>query len=138
MNPYKAYQQKQAVGQTRIDIILSLYETLIERLQKTLTSLRQGNEAEVRKQLAACNLGLAGLASAVEGQGGEVASNFLRLYGFVARRLEEADESSILAALNVLRTLHGAFAEIRTQAVAMERSGEIPALDRLPSFQANA
>jgi flagellin-specific chaperone FliS len=138
MNPHKVYQQMRAPGQLRIDVILSLYEAVIERLEKALVALRQKDQAAAQKQLAACNLGVGGLVSAFDPRRGELAMNLLRLYDFVVRCLADGSEAKVQAALNVLRTLHSAFVAIRPQAVEMERAGEIPPLDQAPSFQASA
>jgi flagellar biosynthetic protein FliS len=138
MNPYKAYQQNRAAGQTRIDIILSLYDEVTGRIEKALAAQEQQDHAAVKRQLAASNLGVAGLANALNANGGEMAVNFLRLYDFVVRCLAEQSAAKLKAALDVLHTLREAFATIRPQAVAMERAGEIPPLDLVSSFQAKA
>jgi flagellar biosynthetic protein FliS len=138
LNPYKAYQNRQSAGQTRIDTILSLYEAVIDRLERALGALRQKDQDAVRRQLTAASLGVAALGSAFDVRGGEMAVNFLRLYGFVVRCLEDGNPANLQAALKVLRNLHKGFLAIRPEAVAMERSGEIPPLDHVPSFQARA
>ena len=138
MNPYKAYQNRQTAGQTRIDTILSLYEAVIERLERTIGALRQKDQEAARRQLTAASLGVAALGGAFDVRGGEMAVNFLRLYGFVFRCLEDGSPANLQAALKVLRNLHNGFLAIRPEAVAMERSGEIPPLDQVPSFQARA
>jgi flagellar secretion chaperone FliS len=138
VNSYKAYQQRTAAGQPRIDVILSLYEALIARLEKALAALRRGDQTTARQQLAACNLGIAGLVTAVAASGGELARNFLNVYGFVVRCLKEGSESKVQSALNGLRMLHEGFLAIRPQALQMERSGEIPPLEQGHSFQVRA
>jgi len=138
MNPYRAYQQNRAAGQTRIDIILSLYDQVIGRVQKAIAATDRHDPAAVKHQLAACSLGVGGLANALSTNGGEMAVNFLRLYDFVVRCLEEGTASRLKAALDTLQTLRDGFATIRPQAVEMERAGEIPPLDLVSSFQTKA
>jgi flagellar biosynthetic protein FliS len=138
LDPYKAYQQNRASGQTRIDTTVALYEAIIERLEKALAALRRQDEATTQKQLGLCHLGIAALASAFDPRAGELAVTLHRLFDFTVRCLRNPTVNSIEAALNVFRTLHEAFQTIRPEAVQMERSGAIPPLDQLRTFQATA
>jgi flagellin-specific chaperone FliS len=138
LNSYKAYQQHRAPAQTRIDTILSLYEALFERLEKARAALGRQDQAEAKKQLAACQLGVGTLASAFDARAGELAFNLFRLYEFVGRCLASADETQLEAAMKVLRTLYEGFLEIRPEAVRKERAGVIPALDQISTVQASA
>jgi hypothetical protein len=52
--------------------------------------------------------------------------------------LKAGDAVSLEAALRVMRTLQGAFQDIRPEALQMERQGQIPALDRLRALEVSA
>ena len=79
--PYKADQNQVATtSQTRIDVVLGLYEAIIDRLEKALAALRGDDRAALKHQVAACALGLTGLAGASEGRGEDVALSLRRVY----------------------------------------------------------
>lgn len=138
MNPYNAYQQNRAAGQTRIDTTLYLFEALLERIEKARACLRKQDRAAAQKHLDACRLGIAALASAVDARAVPLAENLLRLYDFVTRSLADGTEPSLRAAVNVLHTLYEGFLEIRPEAVRLERSGAIVSLDQIRTIQIKA
>jgi flagellin-specific chaperone FliS len=117
---------------------LALYEALMRRIETTIAAQRKQDQAAAQKHLALCRIGVAGLASALDTRGGDLAANFLRLYSFLIRCLEDATEQKLRDALGVLRTLHESFVAIRPQALAPERGGEIPPLEQAHSFQTTA
>ncbi len=80
-----------------------------------------------KAQLAVCTL--AGGVRA--GEGNELATNMLRLYDFVVRELTEPGLERIANARRVLKNLREGFEAIRTQANAMERSGQLASGDQL-------
>ncbi|HYV38335.1 MAG TPA: flagellar protein FliS [Gemmataceae bacterium] len=138
MNPYKQYQSGPGQSPLRIDVILSLYEEAIERVQKTLVAAQRGDNAAVQKLLPPIHLIISALASAVEGHAGDLSMNLLRLFDFVVHCLKTPDPMHLEPALDVLRTLHEAFLAIRQEAVRLERSGEIVPLDRLRAVEVSA
>ncbi len=139
MNPYRAYQnQMGGNGQTRIDVVLALYEALIDRCERALAAVRGNDQATLRRQLAAGVFGLTGLVNASEGRTEEVALSLRRVYKFVADCLANPNESRLVAALNSLRGLHESFLAIRAQAVELERRGEISPIRQEGVFQARA
>jgi flagellar biosynthetic protein FliS len=135
---YQAYQQNRSAGQTRIDTILSLYEAILERLERARAALRRHDSATAQKELDACAFGISGLSAAFNPHSGELALSLMRLYDFAVRCLGQADEAGVEAALNTLRTLYEAFAAIRPEAVHLERSGQIPPLAHAYTIQARA
>jgi flagellin-specific chaperone FliS len=139
LNPYKSYQKQNGpTSQTRIDVVLSLYEAVIERLEKALAALGSNEQSTLKKQVAACVIGLSGLASAAEGREDEVAVSLRRLYRFIANCLADPTESNLKAGLNLLRTLHEGFLTVRPQALELERRGEIPPIGMKGTFQVSA
>ena len=138
MNPLHAYQRQRSPGQPRIDTILLLYETLILRLQEALASWRANDQAAAKKRLAACQVAVTSLASGFANGKDELSVNLLRLYEFVGHCLTSPSEASISSALQVLQTLQEGFQQIRPEAIQLERSGAIPPLDRVRTFQIRA
>ena len=138
LNPYKAYQHNRTASQTRIDITLSLYEEIMGRMENALAALRSQDQTAANKHLAASHLGVTALASAFDVRSGELAFNLLRLYEFVGRCLMAATTTKIEAALVVLRNLYEGFLQVRSEAVALERSGIISPVDEARSFHVSA
>jgi flagellar secretion chaperone FliS len=134
-NAHNAYRQCAATGQTRVDLILGLYEAIIDRLEKALAALRSDDHKSLQHQVAACTLGVGALAGAYNGAAGELAFTFLRLFEFVGHCLRNASETNLLAALNVLRNLQEGFIAIRAEARDLERTGQVPPLTGTATFQ---
>jgi flagellin-specific chaperone FliS len=139
MNHYKAYQRQTGpIAQPRIDVVLSLYEALFERFERAILALRGGDQPALKKQVAACVIGLSGLASAAEGREDEVALSLRRLYKFVANCLADPTETNLKTGLSLLRTLHEGFLAVRSQALDLERRGEIPPISLKGLLQVSA
>jgi flagellin-specific chaperone FliS len=134
MNAYKAYQHSQNLGLARIDLILSAYDGVKQRLEQARAALA-GNPEEARKRLLQARLIISSLASATVANTNDVGNNFARLYEFILHCLESPSENSILDALQVLTTLQEGFQTIRTQALELERQGHIEPLERTHSVQ---
>jgi flagellar protein FliS len=125
MTPRTAYEQNRRLGTPRIDMILKVYDGIIERLEKG----RHAPAAQARTLLADVRIAVSGLLIAAGQSSEELSRNFQRLYDFVLHCLDEGT-ARIEDALSVLCTLRESFQAIRAQAVEMERSGIIPPLDR--------
>ena len=48
MRPYQAYQNHQALGWSRVDMLIALHEGAIERLQAALTAVRNRDDEDYR------------------------------------------------------------------------------------------
>jgi flagellar biosynthetic protein FliS len=127
MHGAQAYQQQQRTTPTRIELILTLYDGAIERLQRARQLLTPQPD-EARQLIAQCQMIVSGLAGGMDPAAGDVAVNFLRLYEYVAHCLAQGTDEGLAHAISVLTTLREGFQEIRPQALEMERSGVIPPL----------
>jgi flagellin-specific chaperone FliS len=128
-----AYEQIRRTGMPRVDMILTVYNAIIERLEQA----QQAPADQAEKLVAEARLAVSGLAIGVAQQADEVGVNLLRLYDFVLYCLRQ-DAARIADALGVMRTLREGFQAIRPQALEMERSGIIPPLDRTHAVQSLA
>ncbi|MBI3407999.1 MAG: flagellar protein FliS [Planctomycetes bacterium] len=133
MNPAKLYRQNQVYSVPRIEVVLELYERILERLAKARAALATDPQ-ESRKLTNQCCMALAGLSAAVMESGADIGSQFLRLYEFVLHSLTTRTAASLQDAINVLTVLRDGFEAIRQQAVQMEREGTIPSLNRIGSL----
>lgn len=138
MSFYQAYQRQQALGWTRVDMLLSLYDRTIDRLEQALAVLRSSNGPEAGALLAQCRLLVAGLIAGVNPAAGDVAINFQRLYDFVLYSLDNGSVDKLEGALQVLQTVRDGFQERRAEAVRLEREGSFPPADASPALQALA
>ena len=133
MTPRTAYEQNRRLGTPRIDMILRVYDGIIERLEKA----RHAPADQARTLLADVRIAVFGLLIAAGQSTEDVSVNFQRLYDFVLHCLDKGADR-VDDALSVLCTLRESFQSIRAQALEMERSGVIPPLDREHAVQSLA
>jgi flagellar protein FliS len=129
MSPYQAYQDQTSTGLPRIELLLTIYDGAIDRLERAKAAVERNDDAAAQPLLSAAKAIVTGLASSVDLSYGELPMNFLRLYEFVLFSLGEGDAKHLGAALQTLRTLREGLEGIRGEAIQLERSGVIPALD---------
>src|ERR1700757_2667624 len=125
MRAAQAYRQNQKADLPRVDLILAVYDAVIDRLEKARSLL--GTDAQKARALVVqCEVAIGGIAggmplapASVDGAGktGEdaVAANFLRLYEYVLHCLGETTEAGIRDALMTLQTLREGFLQVRAQ-----------------------
>jgi flagellar protein FliS len=131
MNPHLAYRQtqRQTAAGTRIDLLLALFDKAIDKLTQARAELPSPRAVPLISRAQLIVLALAGgVRPEVDEQMG---TNMLRLYEFVARRLAAGKAADVDDALKVLGTLRDGFRAVRDDAVRLERSGELPALDEV-------
>lgn len=138
MSSHFLYQQNSTLGVTRIDLVLSLYDKVINLVEEGRRWLEQNEAPRARPLLVKAQILVAGLAAGIDPQQGQLAVTFSRLYEFVVYSLTAGSLESTASALATLRSLQEAFQEIREQAVELERSGAIPPLDHQQSLQVRA
>jgi flagellar biosynthetic protein FliS len=131
VNPYSAYRKADPfAGCTRIDLLLSLFDGALDRLDRAETAIRIGDGAAATILLSRAQLIIAELAAGVRLEGNEeMGTNLLRLYEFAVHELREAKPAGLANARNVLTTVREGFEAIRPEAARLERSGAIPPVD---------
>jgi flagellin-specific chaperone FliS len=137
MLPQRAYQQR-AMGMTRIDTILGLYDQALAKINQAEDALSRHDQALATTLMNHAQLAVSGLVCGMDGHADDQSLNFLRLYEFVVHQLAQATPESARAARHVLQTLREAFEAIRPEALRLERDGTIPSLDRQSTMQATA
>lgn len=112
---------------TRIELLLALYDTAVERVAVAITALRDGDLFEARHRLTQAQLIVTELSAGVRVDiDSETSTTILRLYEYVAYQLALAKVDSCSAALKILFTLREGFQAVRDDAIGLERSGQIP------------
>lgn len=134
MNPYLAYRQtqSQAVAGTRIDLLLALYDKAVERLTSAEDSLLGGDRPHALPLIAKAQLIVMELAAGIRTDvDPTMGTNMLRLYEFVTHELAAGGIDNLRNVLRVLTTLRDGFRAVRDEAVTLEKTGRIPAVDDL-------
>jgi flagellin-specific chaperone FliS len=138
MRAYDAYRKNRQVGTPRIELILSLYDQAIARLEQAETLVAKDPDSLLAKTLASQVQSIVSGMSAGIVNKDPLSINFLRLYEFVAHRVSQPSVPNFRDAAKVLRTLRAAFESVRGQATMLERAGEIPPIDAVPSVKVTA
>lgn len=139
MNPYAAYREMAAAATPRIDLLLSLFDGAIERIDASLLDLRDGNTAAAMTRLARAQLIVSELAAGVRPDiNPDLNITILRLYEFVVSQLASTDPASLRSARSVLNTLRDGFQAIRSEAIELERAGQLPPADAVMAVSALA
>ena len=133
MNPYRPKSPAPiAIGMTRIDTLLALYDGAIERLRKATLFMQVSNKPQAMPLISKVQLIISELAAAVRVDVDEtLGANYLRLYEFMVYKLTQGSIPDLQEVLKLMTILREGFASIRDEAVAMERRGELAPADSL-------
>jgi len=115
-----------SVSTSRIDMLIAIYDVAItaaEELETDLAAGRDGAAAKIQL-LKALNLIESGLDLSL----GELPTRVRDICVFISQRLLTADAEESATFIRTLRNLRDGFAEIRPEAVKLEKEGEIPTL----------
>lgn len=139
MNPYAAYREMAHVATPRIDLLLSLFDGALERIDAAMIDVKAGRTAAARPRIARAQLIVSELAASVRPEiNPETNITILRLYEFVVNQLAEPSTPNLTSARNVLATLREGFQAIRPEAIEMERAGHLPPAEALTAVSALA
>lgn len=136
VNRYTAYQNQGSECLPRIDLLLTLFDATMHKLEQTREALARNDQAAAKPLLLWAQALVGGLAAGVIPDSGDIADNCLRLYEFTLHRLASGTLDAVEDALRVLRPLHEGFQGIRDEAVKLERAGKIPVVRNLAAFEA--
>ena len=122
-------------GWTRIEMLVALYDRAITTIQFAQFAEQQHDEPLMTSKLLEANRFVLGLHAGLNPENCEIAQNIGRLLNFVMLRLEERKFDE---AVHFLQKLKSSFEEIQEEAVALEKSGQIPPLSADPGLNAIA
>jgi flagellar biosynthetic protein FliS len=136
MNPYKAYQVQRQASSPRIEVLLQVYDRLLAVLSQAHDLLARNDQVAANPMLARARLAVTAMMGGVDLSYGEVPQNMVRLYEYVLHSLEQGNAGAVKDAIQILTTLREGLEGIRGEALALERTGSIPSLDCVTTFQA--
>lgn len=133
-NIQKAYQETAATQWNRIEMLLALYNGVIDRLEEVRIGKINGDRSkEINGQVRAAAL-LAGIEMGLDDtHAPEITSRVRRLCDYCRQCLLEGDEASLKSAILVLSNLRDGFEGIREEASRLEAEGMIPPLQQSQS-----
>lgn len=129
-----AYRQSKKTSMTRIDMLIALYDTTLQTIQRGIAAIETGDSTRFElERVHACRC-LIALLDGINPDHGEVARNTQQLCMYCVKLVWSGNLDQWKAAHRILQPLHESFTGIRDQAVSMELNGEIPALDFSTEF----
>ena len=128
---YRKKYQASAISQwNRIEMLLALYNGVIEKLNDTRNAVERGDRAaEVNSKARAATILTAIESGLDDTQAAEITSRVRQLCEYVRQCMLDGDQGSLASAILVLSNLRDGFEGIREEATQMEQSGEIPPLE---------
>jgi flagellar protein FliS len=140
MNAYQKYRQSEpAVGMTRIEVLLAMFDGALSRLDKAAQALTNGDIPVATPYLAKTQLILSELAAGVRLDVDEqMGLNMLRLYEFAVHEIKTPRLANVRNAIKVLEIVREGFEGIKDEAIKLEKTGQLVASDRLQMVLATA
>ena len=131
MNPLRAYTQHQTrTHSSRIDLLLALYDGAIERLEKAIFTLRNGDQTAALPLLLRAQAMVMEMSAGINLDAEDPSSiNLMRLYEFFAHAIAKREVATLESVVKSMATLREGFRAIRAEALQLEHGGAIPSVD---------
>ena len=130
-----AYGEQRANGWSRIDMLLALYESGINKVKSAIEATEAGDQLAANNHRLRTMKVVQGIAAGLDIDDSEVVNSIASLCEFMSHALEVGSMEQLLATEKVLITLRDGFKSIRAEAVALEKNGDIPPIDSTSAFQ---
>lgn len=128
-----------AAGWSRIDLLLSLFDAALDRLDRIELLRSDGDLAAIPTHLTRVQYIIGHLVAGVRVDiNKEQGINMLRLYEYCLHELRRPDGAGAANARRILATLRDGFDAIREEARTLERSGQVPSVDQTRIVLASA
>ena len=124
-----AYRQSRTFSMTRIDMLITLYQRLLQSVDEMQDALEASDDARLNSAQLNASRYIVALLDGIDPNQGEVAVNVQRLCHFALTQISEQSVDGLNAARSVLQPLCDSFCSIRDEAAELEMNGEIPPLD---------
>jgi len=126
MNAANLYKNQITNGWTRIDMLLALYDGLVDSLSSAEEAQATQDETRLTREMLRVQRLMLGILAGINRDGHDLAGQIDRLCHFALDRISQRDFS---AARRILTILKEAFEGILEQAHELERTGVTPRLE---------
>jgi len=133
MNAYKAYQQQDTPNWTRIDMLIAAFDGVTSRVKKAADHLRRQEDLKAQVLLVRAQRIVCELYAGLNIEHGDIPKNMRRIYLFVLSRIGLGESLDLEAAVDAMTTIRAGLADIREDAIRMERTGAWHTIDREPT-----
>ena len=126
MNAADLYKNQIPNGWTRIDMLLALYDAIVDSLSSAEEAQAGRDEPRLSREMLRAQRLILGIVAGIDPNCHDIAKPLERLCHFVVERINQLD---FAAARHIFSILKESFEEIAEEARNLEHSGEIPALE---------
>ena len=139
MNAYHTYGRQPDAPQTRIDLLLALYDSAIGRLRDATAALAENRADDVGLHIGKAQLVLSEIVAGIRPEANpELAGNLYYLFEYVTHQLATPTADSLASAVKILSEIKEGFEAIRTEAIELERGGQVPPVRAAESLAVTA
>jgi len=132
MSPHARYQSHAVSGWTRIDMLLSIYQTLNRQLEAGIADSERTGLSPPPSELLRVQQLLLLLLDGLDDSAADTAPPIRSLLLFALTQAQSQTMLGWRSAQRVLATLEDAFQSIAEEARQLEQSGAIPPLNLMP------
>lgn len=129
MNPHLKYQSSSSLSWTRIDMLLVVYDKVIQSLQEGLRALAGNRPEELQLSRMGVQRSVLTIVDGLNLEVGDTPVQILRLCLFVLEQTRTNSAEAWRSSLQVMQTVQQGFEAIQQTAREAEYRGELPALD---------
>lgn len=126
---HNAYRQSRNTSLTRVDMLIKLYNKTISTIEKAKQAMDAADDIAAENHKLMAYRCLIALLDGIKPEHDDVSANTHRICLYAINQVWEGSASNFENSLKALCPIRDAFVAIRDDAVQMELSGEIPALN---------
>lgn len=126
---HNAYRQSRNTSLTRVEMLIKLYNKTISTIEKAKLAMDSADDIATETHKLMAYRCLIALLDGIKPEHDEVSANIHRICLYSINQVWEGSANNFTNALKALCPIRDAFVAIRDDAVLMELSGEIPALN---------
>lgn len=138
MNPHDVYKNLRAVSWTRVDMLLALFDSAIGHMEQVRESLDRQDDAMATQQSLRALKVVYGLKIGLDANHGELPQSLEKLYDTVIWGIMEKSREQIVCGTRILQSLREGFEGIRSEALELEKTGEVRPLDEDQALERTA
>lgn len=126
---HNAYRQSRNTSLTRVEMLIKLYDKTIFTIENAQQAIESDDAVAAENHKLMAYRCLITLLDGIKPEHDDVSANTHRICLYAINQVWEGSATNFTNALKVLLPIRDAFVAIRDEAVQLELSGEIPALN---------